>query len=123
MKLPVQGRQITVPRAARGVAFYTFDELCGQPLAAADYLALGECFSTILLDGVPQLTPDHRNETVRFTTLIDTFYEEKVKLYIAAAVAPEQLCPAGDHAFAFQRTVSRLVEMQSEEYRQQAHFG
>jgi len=123
LQLPVQGRSIAIPCAARGVAIFTFDELCNQPLAAADFLALAECFSAVLIDRVPQLTPDRRNETVRFTTLIDALYEAKAKLFIAAAAAPEALCPAGELAFEFQRTASRLVEMQSEEYRQKPHLG
>jgi cell division protein ZapE len=76
----------------------------------------------VLVDGVPLLTPEKRNETVRFVTLVDTLYEAKVQLFLTAAALPEALCPAGDHAFAFQRTVSRLVEMQTEEYRQQGHL-
>ena len=123
MQLPVQGRTLKVPRAARGVAYFTFEELCSKPLGAADYLAIAECFSAVLIDGVPQLTPERRNETVRFTVLIDALYETKVKLYIAAAAPPEQLYPVGDQAFAFQRTASRLVEMQSEEYRQKPHLA
>jgi len=123
LDLPVQGRTVNVPRAGRDVAFFAFDELCSQPLAAADFLALAECFAVFLIDGVPQLEPERRNETVRFTTLIDALYEMKTKLFMAAAVAPEQLCPEGPLSFEFQRTASRLVEMQSEEYRQSAHLG
>ncbi len=121
--LPVQGRTVTVPHAARGIASFTFEELCSRPLGAADYLALAECFSTVLIDGVPQLSAERRNETARFTNLIDALYEAKTKLFMAAAAPPEQLCPAGELAFQFQRTVSRLVEMQSEEYRQKPHLG
>jgi cell division protein ZapE len=123
LQLPVEERLVAVPCAARGAAFFNFDELCNRPLGAADYLALAECFSALFIDRVPQLAPEQRNETTRFMTLIDALYETKVKLYMAAAVAPERLCPEGEVSFAFQRTASRLVEMQSEEYRQKAHLG
>jgi cell division protein ZapE len=123
LSLPVQGRTVDVPRAARGIAFFTFEELCDRPLGAADYLAIAECFSTVLIDGVPPLSAERRDETARFTTLIDALYEAKTKLFMAAASAPEQLAPAGEWSFAFQRTASRLIEMQSEEYRQKPHLG
>jgi cell division protein ZapE len=123
LKLPVQGRVLDVANAARGVAMFTFEDLCTKPLGSADFIAIAECFSAVLIDEVPQLSPERRNESTRFTTLIDALYEAKVKLYMAAAAAPEKLCPAGDLAFAFQRTASRLVEMQSEEYRRQPHLG
>ena len=84
---------------------------------------MAECFHTILIDQVPVLNPEQRNEVVRFTTLIDALYEAKVKLYMAAAASPEKLYPAGEHSFSFQRTASRLNEMQSEEYKQPAHLG
>ena len=123
MQLPVQGRVLEVPHSAKGVALFNFMELCSQPLGAGDFLAIAYCFHAVLLDGVPQLTAEQRNETVRFTTLIDALYEAKVQLFIAAAVPPEQLCIAGEQAFAFQRTASRLAEMQSENYRKQRHLG
>jgi len=123
MQLPVQGRAVEVPQAARDVAFFTFEELCSKPLAAADYIAIAECFSTLCLDGVPKLSPERRNEIVRLSLLIDTLYEAKVKLFVAAEAPPEQLCTTGELAFDFQRTASRLVEMQSEEYRRKPHLG
>lgn len=123
LALPVQGRSLAVPRAAKGVAFFTFGELCSQPLGAADFLALAECFHTVLLNGVPRLKAEQRNETLRFMTLIDALYEAKVKLFMAADAPPAELYKEGEHAFAFKRTASRLVEMQSEDYRRLAHLG
>ena len=120
--LPLQGRTLRIVHAAKGVGFFNFDELCGQPLGAADFLAIAECLHTVLIDGVPVMQADRRNETLRFMTLIDALYEAKTKVFIAAATAPEQLAPTGEHAFAFQRTVSRLAEMGSEEYRHKAHL-
>jgi cell division protein ZapE len=121
--LPVEGRAVAVPRAAKGVAFFTFAELCGEARGAADYLALASCFHAILIDQVPRLDPERRDEIARFTTLIDTLYEVKVKLYMAAAAPPDKLCAGGDQSFAFQRTASRLAEMQGEEYRRAAHLA
>lgn len=114
--LAVKGRVLTVPRAAKNVAWLTFEELCGRPLGAVDYLALAERFHTIILAGVPALGPERRNEAIRFNTLIDTLYEAHSNLVVSAEVPPERLYPAGDRAFEFQRTVSRLMEMQTAEY-------
>ena len=114
--LDVQGRRTVIPKSAKGVAWADFSDLCGQPLGAADYLALAESFHTLVLDGVPQLHPEQRNEAVRFTNLIDALYEAKVKLIMASAVVPDLLYPEGQHAPTFQRTVSRLHEMRAADY-------
>src|SRR6185437_1518141 len=111
--LTVLGRKLRVPQAAKGVARFSFDELCRQPLAAADYLEIARHFHTLLIDRVPQLTPAERNEARRFTLLLDTLYDEQVKLVCSAAAPPESLYPANDGAATFRRTVSRLHEMQS----------
>lgn len=122
-ELVVQRRPLRVPCAAKGVARFSFADLCEKPLAAADYLVLAQCYQAVLLDGVPLLTPEKRNETMRFITLIDVLYENRVKLVMAAEAAPAGLCPAGPHAFAFRRTESRLMEMQAEDYWRKAHLG
>ncbi|HXJ01635.1 MAG TPA: cell division protein ZapE [Micropepsaceae bacterium] len=114
--LDVLQRKFIVPQAASGVARFTFDELCGEALGAADYLALARHFHTILIDHVPQLGPEQGNEARRFTLLIDTLYDEKVKLICSAAVSPQELYVEGDNAPAFRRVVSRLMEMQSADY-------
>jgi cell division protein ZapE len=121
MNLTVLGRTVRVPHAARGVARFTFDDLCCQPLASADYLAIAHAFHTVLIDGVPQLGPEQRNEARRFVILIDTLYDEGVKLICSAAAPPEALYAAGDGAEAFRRTASRLHEMQSEQYLRRGH--
>lgn len=121
--LPLQGRTLRITHTAKGVGFFNFNELCGQPLGAADYLAIAECLHTILIDEVPIMQADLRDETIRFMTLVDTLYESKTKLFIAAAAAPDKLAPQGEHSFAFQRTISRLAEMGSEEYRHKPHLG
>ncbi|MGB1546981.1 MAG: cell division protein ZapE [Alphaproteobacteria bacterium] len=120
--LLVQGRRLDVRRAARGVVRFSFAELCERPLGAADYLEIANQFHTVLLDRIPRLTPDSRNEAKRFVTLIDALYEHKVKLIASAEDAPEALYPSGDGAMEFRRTVSRLLEMQSEAYFARPHL-
>ena len=114
--LDVQGRKVVIPHAAYGVARASFADLCAAALGPADYLTISRAFHTLVLDGVPHLTPEKRNEAKRFVTLIDALYEAKTKLVVSAAAPPETLYPEGDGAFEFERTVSRLNEMQSDEY-------
>lgn len=114
--LALKGRAVHVPQAAHGVARFSFGDLCSKPLGAADYLKIAQSFHTVLIDNVPVMTPDRRNEAKRFVTLVDALYEAKTKLILSAAVEPDALYPQGDGAFAFERTVSRLQEMQSADY-------
>ena len=120
-ELQVAGRSILVPKSLKGVAVFSFKRLCGQPLGAADYLAIAQAYHTVIIVGVPQLGPDDRNEAARFVTLIDALYENKVKLFITAQTSPEKLYQAGDGSFEFERTVSRLQEMQSADYMAKGH--
>jgi len=112
----VQGRFVIVPRAAKNVAWFSFDELCEQPHGPADYLALAENFHTFIVEGIPKLTRARRDAAKRFNIFIDTLYEAHGNLVCSAAVPPPELYPEGDGSFEFQRTVSRLMEMQSEGY-------
>lgn len=114
--LTVKGRTLEVGLAARGVARFGFEELCDRPLGAADYLAVASEFHTVILAGVPKFTEAMRNQARRFMTLIDALYEHKVNLVVSAEAPPEKLAPAGEAAFEFQRTVSRLQEMQAADY-------
>jgi cell division protein ZapE len=114
--LNVNGREISISRAAEGVGFCTFAELCEAPLGAGDYLEISECFQTLILSGVPKLGPERRDVAKRFVTLIDALYDYKVKLICSADASPTELYTEGDGAFEFERTVSRLLEMQSPEY-------
>ncbi|MDX1580756.1 MAG: cell division protein ZapE, partial [Alphaproteobacteria bacterium] len=111
-----QGRKLQISEAAKGVARASFDELCARPLGASDYLALAERFHTLILSGIPAMSRDKRNEAKRFVTLIDTLYENRVKLICSAETEPAELYPEGDGSFEFQRTVSRLMEMQSHDW-------
>ncbi len=114
--LTVQGRAVFVPKSLKGVAVFSFKRLCGGPLGSADYLAIAQRYHTLILVGVPRLDPENRNEAKRFVTLIDALYEHRVKLLCGADAPPEQLYVKGDGAFEFERTVSRLMEMQSATY-------
>ncbi|MBV9859207.1 MAG: AFG1 family ATPase [Alphaproteobacteria bacterium] len=114
--LTVKGRRLVVRRASREAAWFDFAELCGKPLSAVDYLALADRFATIILEGIPRLSPNRRNEAARLHILIDTLYEARTLLIASAEVAPELIYPAGDGSFEFRRTVSRLMEMRSAAY-------
>jgi len=115
-RLTVLGRQLPVPRAARGVAWFSFAELCERPLAAADYLALAERYAALIVEGIPRLGPERRNAAQRFHILIDALYEARTLLVASAEVPPHEIYVSGDGAFEFRRTFSRLHEMQSEDY-------
>ena len=116
LKLDVQGRAFVVARAAKGVARFSFSELCREARGPADYLALARAFHAVIIDDIPQVEPAERNEAKRFITLIDELYEHKVKLVCSAAAPPGALYPDGDGAVSFERTSSRLIEMQSTDY-------
>ncbi len=110
------GRSLHVPEAALGVARFGFADLFERPLGANDYLALTRTFHTILVDDVPLMDRQRRNEARRFITFIDTLYDTGTGLIISAAAQPEALYRAGDGAELFQRTASRLIEMRSQSY-------
>ena len=112
----VQGRRVTSRRAARGVAWFSFAELCEEARGAADYLAIARTWPTVILAGLPRMGPDQRNEAKRFATLIDALYEHRTRLVCSAAAAPHDLYREGTGADEFGRTVSRLMEMQSREW-------
>jgi cell division protein ZapE len=121
--LSVQGRTLSVPKAAKGVACFRFADLCGQPLGAADYVAIATHFHTVIVDGIPLMSREQRNEARRFMTLIDALYEHKTNLVCAAAAAPDRLYPSGAGAQEFRRTASRLLEMQSVDYLSRPHLA
>ena len=120
-RLTVFGRSLLVPQAARGVARFSFAELCEQPLAAADYLEIARNFHTLLIDHIPVLAAAQRDAARRFVLLIDTLYDRNVKLIASAQALPSSLYTHGDGADAFRRTASRLAEMQSEDYLKRGH--
>ncbi|MGA0344923.1 MAG: cell division protein ZapE [Alphaproteobacteria bacterium] len=119
--LIVQGRSLQIQRQAAGVAFFTFEELCNRPLGPSDYGAIACSFQTILISDIPVLTASDRNAAKRFSTLIETLYEQKTKIVCSAAALPDELYQKGDGAALFVRVASRLEEMQAEDYLAEAH--
>ena len=115
-ELEVKGRKIAVEAVVKGVARFGFAQLCEQPYGAEDYLKIADTYDTVFLEGVPKMGYDRRNEAKRLMNLIDALYESGTKLVVSADAPPEKLYYGDDHAFEFERTVSRLMEMQSEEY-------
>ncbi len=114
LTLKVKGREVELSRFRNGVARVSFAEMCGRPLGPADYLAVAETVRVLILEDIPRLSSENYNEARRFVTLIDALYEGKVKLIASAADIPERLYIEGEGAFEFERTASRLREMQSD---------
>jgi len=114
-------RTLHVPKSLKGVAVFSFKKLCAENRGSSDYLAIARTYHTVVLVGIPQMGPDMRNEAIRFTKLVDALYEQKVKLFVTAAAVPEELYTSGDGSFEFERTVSRLKEMQSDDYMALGH--
>lgn len=121
--LQVMGRAVTVPLAAEGVARFDFDSLCGAALGPGDYLAVASRYHTLILDGIPRLSPDNYDVARRFITLVDTLYEHRVNLIASAAAMPDQLYRQGENAQMFERTASRLDEMQGKEWLDLPHIA
>ncbi len=116
LDLVVNGRKVTLARVANGVAYASFWELCALPLGAADYLAIAGAVRVLILKDIPQLSSSNYNEAKRFVTLIDALYEAHVRLICSAADVPERLYIEGAGSFEFERTASRLREMQGAEW-------
>jgi cell division protein ZapE len=121
-RIHLLARSWTVPKAARGVAWFTFAQLCLSSLGPADYLELASLYHTVMVSGVPMMTAADRDAAKRFVTLVDALYEHRVTLICSAEAPPHELYPTGDGAFEFRRTVSRLMEMQSETYLERPHL-
>jgi cell division protein ZapE len=123
VEIALLGRSLTVPEASDGVARFSFDDLCRQPLGSADFLAIAQRFHTILIDHIRVMSRDQRNEAKRFINLIDTLYDQRVKLIASAEAEPDALFlgDEGYEVFEFDRTASRLIEMRSADYLALAH--
>ena len=117
----VHGRDLTVPRAAKGVARFTFEELCANPLGPGDFLALAKRYRAVVVDHIPVMTDAIRDQARRFMMLIDALYERRTTLVCSAAAEPKGLYAGGDWGFEFDRTVSRLMEMRSADYVAEPH--
>lgn len=116
--LKVKGRDVELPAFRNSVARAGFHDLCGKPLGPADYLTLAEAVKVLMIDGIPSLSRSNFNEAKRFVTLIDALYEAKVRLICSAAAKPEMLYVEGEGTFEFERTASRLREMQGSDWGQ-----
>ncbi|HEU0221066.1 MAG TPA: cell division protein ZapE [Paracoccaceae bacterium] len=116
LELTVSGRKLVLPLCRNGVVRMSFAALCQAPLGPADYLTIAEVARTLLIDRIPQMSRARNNEAKRFVTLVDTLYEAKRRLIASAAAEPETLYQEGEGAFEFERTASRLREMQSADW-------
>ena len=112
----VKGRRIDVDAACAGAARFSFSQLCERPRGAEDFIAIAERYETVFLEGIPKLGYDRRNEAKRLMILIDALYEAGTRLVVSAATTPDRLYTGADHAYEFDRTISRLNEMQSKDY-------
>lgn len=120
-ELAVKGRTLFVPKAARGVAVFSFKRLCENPLGTADYLAIARTYHTVIMVAIPQFTAEMNDSARRFVHFIDALYEHGVKFLCSAEVPLQTLYAGGDLGFEFERTLSRLAEMQSEDYLARGH--
>jgi cell division protein ZapE len=116
--LDVEGRKIAYRKRAGGLVWFDFAALCGGPRSYTDYVDLAKRFHTVILSGVPRMAAKHADAARRFTWLVDVFYDDRVNLVVSAEAQPEGLFTEGEHSAEFQRTVSRLHEMQSARYLQ-----
>ena len=114
LKIEVNDRDFIFDKFKNGAARASFNDLCGVPLGPADYLCFAEVLNLIIIENIPILSPSKANEAKRFITLIDTLYEARVRLICSAADIPKNLYPKGMNSFEFERTASRLIEMQSD---------
>jgi len=119
--IEINHRPVALRASVEGIAWIHFDELCRKPRSASDFIELGRIFQTVLLEGVPVLESDSEDAARRFINLVDEFYDRSVKLIVTAEGAPEQLYRGSRLSFEYQRTLSRLLEMQSREYLAREH--
>ncbi|EIJ42683.1 putative ATPase [Beggiatoa alba B18LD] len=122
LPLEINGRMIQTIRCADGVIWFDFEVLCNIPRAVSDYIEIAQCFNTVFLSNIPLLDEFKEDHALRLINLVDEFYDRNVKLIVSAATPPEKLYIGKKQAFQFQRTISRLLEMQSHEYLQRPHL-
>jgi len=118
----VHGRAVPVPRAGNGVAWFAFDDLCGQALGANDYLEIASLYEAVIVAGIPRLGPRDRDRARRLVLLVDALYEHRTALICSAEVPATALYTEGEGRFEFDRTVSRLIEMQASDYLGRPHM-
>ncbi len=121
--LDILGRGISTERCAKGVAWFDFQGICDGPRSQQDYIEIARWYPTVIVSSIPLLTVDQENQARRFIALVDEFYDRKVKLIVSAAAAVESLYAGRKLTFEFQRTTSRLIEMQSTAYLHAPHLS
>lgn len=122
-QLLVNGRRIEARRCSKGIAWFDFEAVCGGPRSQSDYIELARWYPTIIVSRVPRFDATRENEARRFIALVDEFYDRRVKLILSAAAEPDALYTGDRLAFEFERTRSRLMEMQTSEYLSRPHLG
>jgi len=122
-ELEINGRRILARKCAKGIAWFDFAELCDGPRSQSDYIELARWYPSVILSGVPVLDPLREDQARRFIALVDEFYDRRVKLILSAETRAESLYTGDRLAFEFNRTVSRLIEMQSSEYLALPHLA
>jgi cell division protein ZapE len=122
-ELEINGRKLTTHRCAKGIAWFDFNELCDGPRSQSDYIEIARWYPTIILSGVPEMDEFRENQARRFIALVDEFYDRRVKLIVSAERPPDALYSGQRLQFEFERTVSRLIEMQSLEYLHLPHLA
>ena len=115
------GRAIATRARADGIVWFDFEQICDGPRGAIDYIEIARCYHTVFISNVPIIKHTETDRAHRFISLVDEFYDRNVNLILSAAAAPGELYPEGRRVFEFQRTVSRLEEMQSHEYLARSH--
>ena len=118
----IEGRDIMIVRRAHGVVWFTFDAICNGPRGAADYIEIARTFQTVLISDIPALGRESDDQTRRFIILVDEFYDRRVNLMLSGAVPLDALYQGNRLAFEFERTRSRLIEMQGDDYLAQPHI-
>ncbi|MEM7281293.1 MAG: cell division protein ZapE [Pseudomonadota bacterium] len=121
-ELEINHRIITAHKRGDGIVWFNFDSICGGPRSAADYIEIARCFHTVIVDSVPRFTIEHENEARRFIALVDELYDHNVKLIVSAETSLNLIYGGKKLQFEFQRTESRLIEMQSRDYLAQPHI-
>lgn len=121
--IAVNGREIQTQQCAKGIVWFDFGDICDGPRSQNDYIEIARWYPTVIVSGVPEFDPSHENQARRFIALVDEFYDRRVKLIVAAGSTADQLYRGQLLRFEFERTVSRLAEMQSTEYLAAPHLA
>ena len=121
--LDINGREIRTRRSAKAIAWFEFADICDGPRSQNDYIEIARWYPTVIVSGIPVLDAAMEDQARRFVSLVDEFYDRRVKLIVSAAAAPQELYAGARLQLEFERTVSRLVEMQTTDYLAAAHLS